>query len=240
MTLLLTASQPSMAQGLEAGSMQSINPQGGILGPDQDSLLPPEVVPLDPSTASALSNNQTQARQQNMQQMDMQNMDTAPGLMAPQPVQNASAPNPQDLRQQAFGQLYGGQTSLPPDAMQQIWRAGQQAPQQNAGTQNGNPNNFPGMPDAMPGGPNYQMANNQPNQQGYVAQSQTLTAQSKNQPSQQNTRRGGISNVLNYASAFGAGAMTSSFFMNPGNAWLGAGMFGMTMTGLGVRNNSRF
>lgn len=243
-SLLLTATQPSLAQGMEAGVMQSINPTGALLGPEQDSLLPPEVVPLDPNSASTLSNNQAQARQFDMQG----SMDTAPGLLAsPQPMPVAPAANTGNMRQQAFNQLYGGQSSLPPDANQQIWRSGQATPEMTNGMpgMQGGPGSMagampPGMaPSPMPGGPNYQMANN-PQQQGYVAQSQTLTAQSKNQPSQTNTRRGGISNMINYASAFGAGALTSSFFTNPGNAWLGAGMFGMTMTGLGVRNNSRF
>lgn len=239
MSLLATAIQPSFAQGMEAGVMQSINPSGSILGPEQDSLLPPEVVPLDPNTSSTLSNNQAQARQIN----NMQSMDTAPGLLAPS-MPAAPQANAMDMRNQAFNQLYGGQSALPPDAQQQIWRAGQNTPELGpngmpAGMANGMPNSgFPGMASPMPGGPNYQMANNP--QQGYVAQSQTLTAQSKNQPSQVSSKRGGISNVLNYATAFGAGALTSSFFTNPGNAWLGAGMFGMTMTGLGVRNNSRF
>lgn len=243
-TLLLSA-QPVLAQGLEAGSMQSLTPSS-ILGPEQDSLLPPEVVPLDPNTANSLSSSQAQARQMGMQ--SAQNMDTAPGLMA-SPMPMAQGGNPNDMRRQAFDQLYGGQTSLPQDAMQQVWRAGQQInepalvpgmmPQ--GGMQQGGmmpPNGMPNMMASQPGGPNYQMANNQ--QQGHIAQSQTLTAQSKNQPSHTNTKRGGISNILNYGAAFGAGALTSSFFTNPGNAWLGAGMFGMTMTGLGVRNNSRF
>ncbi|MBX9690330.1 MAG: hypothetical protein K2X27_26690 [Candidatus Obscuribacterales bacterium] len=222
---LLSIPTAAMAQGMEAGSWQTMSPSSAI-GPEQDSLLPPEVVPFDPATAANYSASQAQSREAAM---------NVPGL-APQS-------NPKDMRQQALGQLYGNQNSLPPAAMNQIWRAGQQAqqaqfpqfpPQGNA------QGAVPGMvpPQAQAGAPNYQMANNQEMQQGYIAQSQTLTGGSQNQPQQVNTKRGGISNMLNYASAFGAGALTSGFWSN--NPWMGAGIFGMTMTGMGVRNNSRF
>jgi hypothetical protein len=164
-----------------------------------------------------------------------------PGLV------NQDATSPTDMRRQALSQLYGNQSTLPPNAMNQIWRAGQtpvqQPPQQP----------LPGQPSAsLPpvggnfgqapsqiGGPNYQMANNaqQTTHEGYIAQSQTLTGSSTNEPVQQNTRRGGFSNMLNYGAA-GALGLGSSLMMH--NPWLGAGMFGMTMTGFGVRNNSRF
>ena len=223
---LLSAAVPAHAQGMEAGYMQTLSPSSAI-GPEQDSLLPPEVVPLDPTTANTLSASQAQSRQASMTGGNV------PGL--------SSDPSPKDLRQQAYGQLYGNQTTLHPNAMNQIWRAGQQPmqqPMQNAGMMPPGMNNQPMPANSQPGGPNFQMADNQQMQQGYIAQSQTLTGSSQNQPQQVNTRRGGLSNVLNYASAFGAGALTSGFWS--GNPWLGAGIFGMTMTGMGVRNNSRF
>ena len=235
---LLLAAAPVQAQGMEAGYMQTISPSASI-GPDQDSLLPPEVVPLDPATASSLSASQAQARQANMAAASQ----SVPGL-------SDSAPNPMALRQQAFGQLLGDQTTMPPDAMNKIWRAGlrpqetapMQAPQDPSMMSQapGMMQQAPDMAPAQLGGPNYQMANNQQMQQGYIAQSQTLTGGSNNQPQQnsQSTRRGGLSNFLNYAGAFGAGAMTSGFFTN--NPWMGAAVFGSTMTGFGVRNNSRF
>lgn len=229
---LMLATAPTMAQGLEAGTMQSINPSASI-GPDQDALLPPEVVPLDPNSASALSASQAQSRQAAM--AAGQPAAAVPGL--------TDSGNPMDLRRQALGQLMGDQTVLPPDAMNKIWRAGLQpslAQQQSTA-----PGMAPQSPDMMAsqapsslGGPNFQMANNQQMQQGYIAQTQTLTGGSNNQPQQVNTRRGGLSNILNYAGAFGAGAMTSGFWGN--NPWMGAGMFATTMTGFGVRNNSRF
>lgn len=220
----------AQAQGMDAGYMQTISPSAS-LGPEQDSLLPPEVVPLDPGTANSLSASQAQSRQASM----ASGSSNVPGLTS----------NAQDLRQQAFGQLMGDQSTLPPNAMNQIWRAGQQpamaAPQMQSQAPGMMPPQGmmnPAMAQSQPGGPNYQMANNQQMQQGYIAQSQTLTGSSQNQPQQVNTRRGGLSHVLNYAGAFGAGALTSGFWSN--NPWLGAGIFGMSMTGMGVRNNSRF
>lgn len=243
---LLLAAAPVQAQGMEAGYMQTISPSASI-GPDQDSLLPPEVVPLDPASATALNASRAQSRQASMASgqpiPELTPGQSVPGL-------TDSAPNPMALRQQAFGQLLGDQTTLPPDAMNKIWRAGLRPQQTPPGQAPQDPNMMsqaPGMmqpaPDMAPaqlGGPNYQMANNQQMQQGYIAQSQTLTGASNNQPAQNshNTRRGGLSNFLNYAGAFGAGAMTSGFWSN--NPWMGAGMFGATMTGFGVRNNSRF
>jgi len=230
---LMLATAPTMAQGMEAGTMQSINPSASI-GPDQDALLPPEVVPLDPGSASALSASQAQSRQAAMSAGS-----SVPGL--------TDSGNPMDLRRQALGQLMGDQTVLPPDAMNKVWRAGlQPSLAQQQTTAPGMAPQAPGMdmmssssmaPNSL-GGPNFQMANNQQMQQGYIAQTQTLTGGSNNQPKQVNTRRGGLSNILNYAGAFGAGAMTSGFWSN--NPWMGAGMFATTMTGFGVRNNSRF
>ncbi len=241
---LLLQAQPVLAQGMEAGYMQTMSPSSSI-GPEQDSLLPPEVVPLDPSTASSLSASQAQTREASM----ASSQQSVPGMVdadTAAPIQAApfQAAPPQDLRKQAFDQLYGGQNTLPPDAMQKIWRAGQQPaqaamPMQAQDQANSMASMAPQFaPQSQMGGPNYQMAANQQMQQGYIAQSQTLTGPSQNQPQQVNTKRGGLSNILNYASAFGAGALTSGFWSN--NPWMGAGMYGMTMTGFGVRNNSRF
>ncbi len=238
---VLTAATPVSAQGLEAGNWQTISPSGGI-GPEQDSLLPPEVVPLDPAAASSLSASQAQSRQSSMAGQANNYSGNVPGLV------NQDAAAPADLRKQAFNQLYGGQSTLPPNAMNQIWRAGQtpmanqaQAPAPMPGQHSDSlppiSGNF-GQPASQMGGPNYQMANNQQQtHEGYIAQSQTLTGGSTNQAQQVNTRRGGFSNMLNYGAA-GAMGLGSSLMMH--NPWLGAGIFGMTMTGFGVRNNSRF
>lgn len=249
LSIALVTAPAAQAQGMDAGYMQTMSPSAG-LGPEQDSLLPPEVVPLDPGMANSLSASQAQTRQA-IDPVDMGSLPAnVPGLISPQAQGNTG-----DMRNQAFNQLYGNQ-NLPQNANQQIWRAGQRAiqpqlqPMQSAPMQappvipiSGSAPNLMAPGDlaqgqSQLGGPNYMMANNQQMQEGYVAQSQTLTGSSRNQPQQVNTKRGGLSNILNYAGAFGAGALTSGFWSN--NPWMGAGMFATTMTGMGVRNNSRF
>lgn len=185
---------------------------------EQDSLLPPEVVPLDPNAANSLSVSQAQNRQSNFANGSDA---AAPGLVGNGGAQMSA----QDMRKQAFEALYAqGQNQMP---QEMPWRAGQQ------------PANMSMAAQPMQQNQPYPMADNQ-TQQGYVAQSQTLTGGPKNQPQQKNTRRAGLSNVVNYATAFGAGAIMSGFLVRPTSPLLGAGMYGMTMTGLGVRNNSRF
>lgn len=216
-SLLLATANAAQAQSME-GTMEGMS--------SEDSLLPPEVVPFDPSVANSMTASQAQSRQSNMTgSADM----SAPGLVGNQPAQSA-----QDIRKQAFESLYaqGGQNQMPQSGQ---WRAGN--PLQRPGNA---PGNVPGM-QGMPGQPYApMMANNQQQQQGYAAQSQTLTGAPKAQPQQRSTRRAGFSNVLNYATAFGAGAIMSGFLIRPNNALLGSGMYGLSMTGLGVRNSSRF
>ncbi len=48
------STSPVMAQGMQAGQMEQLSQMSG-LGADQESLLPPEVVPLDPQAAAKLS-----------------------------------------------------------------------------------------------------------------------------------------------------------------------------------------
>jgi hypothetical protein len=74
------------------------------------------------------------------------------------------------------------------------------------------PPGFGMAPQNQLGAPNYQMANNQTtNGQGYHAQSQTLTGGSQNQPTQQNTHRGGFSNMFSAGASTGLGAIVNPF-----------------------------
>lgn len=233
--VLLTAASVGTAgaQEMGAGSMEAMSPSS-MIGPDQDSLLPPEVVPLDPRAASAMSAAQGQNRQQaNSMPVMPSYTGNAPGL------QEMSA---QDMRRQAFESLYGqpqpGQ--MPMQQMQQQWRAGQQLPQapmepamamqQPPGLVGGTMQNQYPMPIALGNAP----------QDAPPAQSQTLTGGPKQQPVKKDILRKGFSNVFNAATVFGAGALTSAALMKPNNPWLGAGFYGMTMTGLGNRNSFRF
>lgn len=220
--LFITATA-TLAAGAQEAGMEA------MVGPDTDSLLPPEVVPLDPRAASAMSSSQSQARQMSDPGMAMQD---APGL-----VQSSA----QDMRRQAFESLYGGAQAQQPPALdmnggqpQQQWRAAQpiepsQMMQQQPFAQPMPPQGQ--YPMAMGGAP-----------QGATmpAQAQTLTGGPKTQPVQRDIRRAGFSNVFNAATAFGAGALTSAVMMRPNNPWLGAGFYGLTMTGLGNRNAFRF
>lgn len=215
--IILVASAATAAGAQEMG-MEAI-------GPDQDSLLPPEVVPLDPRSASAPA----QSSQYSQAAMPNQNYNNAPGLA------QGSA---QDMRRQAFESLYGSTQAQQPPAMPMNnggqWRA--QAPVDPSLMMQQQPYSPPAMPQGQ-----YPMAMGN-GQQGapMPAQSQTLTGGPKSQPVQRDIRRTGFSNVLSAASAFGAGALGSAALMRPTNPWLGAGFYGMTMTGLGNRNSFRF
>ncbi len=227
LTLLLSfsgAGQLAVAQ--DAGSMGSYSPSSTI-GPDQDSLLPPEVVPLDPSAANSLVSSQAESRQA---QLTDSVSDNVPGLVNAGPSGMQTA---QDFRKAAFNSLCG-QGQLPQQPLNQ-WRAGQvnqdmgsnswQTGQNQMGA-----NSFGNQP--YPQGQNMMAA--QP------AQSQTLTGGVKNKPKVHDIRRGGFSNALSAVAGFGAGALTAGALIRPYSPLVGMGMFGMTMTGFGVRNAFRF
>ncbi len=80
---------------------------------DQDSLLPPEVVPLDPNAASRMTQSQAQYRAANMTPSAPSSSQSIPGLgsqsLSQEPVQSA-----QEFRNQAFNSLYNQGTLAPP------------------------------------------------------------------------------------------------------------------------------
>lgn len=192
---------------------------------NMDSLLPPEVVPLDPSAASALAANQADSRS-----MQMGQDAAAPGLVGGDNG-NTGMQSAQDYRKSAFDALYN-QGQLP---QQPQWRAGQANQPQGAGQQ-------PGF--APPGSPQYGQYPNTPGMTAgalYSAhQTQTLSGAPKNQAVRRDIRKGGFTHALSAIAGFGAGAITRGALMNPQSSMMGLGMFGATMTGFGVRNASRF
>lgn len=219
LTLLVTASvscQAALAQEApSAGSYSS----SSTLGPDQDSLLPPEVVPLDPSTASSLSAAQAQKRQSSpLGSSYATEGSIVPGLVEtgiPNGMQTAK-----DARNAAFQSLYG-QGQLP---QQQPMLQGSQS--------------FVGQQPMINGSgsaPYGAVA-----QQPMPTQSQTLSGGSKHQAKIRDIRRGGISNTLSALAGFTGGAVAATALMRPYNPAMGLGMFGLTMTGFGVRNAFRF
>lgn len=218
LTLLLAATvscQVAMAQdSSSAGSYSS----SSSLGPDQDSLLPPEVVPLDPATANSLSAAQAEKRQTSSYGSGATEGSVVPGLVSngvPNGMQTAK-----DARNAAFNSLYGqGQIPQQPQSVgiNQSYILGQ------------NPMNGSG---SAPYGSSAQPV--------MPAQSQMLSGGSKIKPKIHDIKRAGFSNVISGLAGFGAGAMTAGALMRPTNSMAGLGIFGLTMTGFGVRNAFRF
>jgi hypothetical protein len=219
LTLLLTCAgsvQLAVAQdSASAGSYSAAN----ALGPDLDSLLPPEVVPLDPASANSMSAAQAAKRQSTLGAATEQS--NAPGLMNSGMPGNQGMQTAQEARKAAFDSLYGQPTLQ----QQPAFRAGEVSQSQMIGQ---NPMNNPTL------APYQQAPNTMP------AQSQTLTGGSKVKPIVRDIRRAGMSNAISAMAGFGAGALMSGAMIRPSNPMMGLGIFGMTMTGFGVRNAFRF
>lgn len=238
----------SLALGIIAAgpAVQAQSTDDGSMGMD---LLPPEVVPLDPTAASQLSATQAESRQ-------MSGSEAAPGLVAGD--NNSGMQSAQDFRKSAFESLYN-QGQLPAQ-QQPVWRAGQVqygngAPAMPVNGMSGMPAGMPGMPGtampqhpqtgfAPPGSPQFGQYPSTPGMTNgalYSAhQTQTLSGAPKSKPVVRDVRKGGFSHALSAIAGFGAGAITHGALMNPQSAMMGLGMFGATMTGFGVRNASRF
>jgi hypothetical protein len=202
------------------------------LGLDQDSLLPPEVVPLDPASASQMASSQAQSRASDMA--------SAPGLSSPQASpsnmlpQNGGGSSAQDFRKDAYNSLYN-QGSLP-------------AAQNNSGLQ--------GMQGQMGSTPGQLGNGSMPGQQSNLGQSPWMAA---NGAPQQQTLMGGVQNppsqhgnakfntakhVLSTAAGFGGGMAVGAMMFSRGSsspaAALGMGLLGAGMLNYGLRNAFRF
>jgi hypothetical protein len=214
----VSAGQSAFAQGANTAGNYSPN---GTLGADQESLLPPEVVPLDPSAANSMSSAQATNRQ-----TQVTDANSIPGLVPT--AQGKGTISAKDFRQSAFDNLYsqGQAPGQNPSQMPQGWQQAGEV-NYNQGQQNSLQNMY--SPQAQ------QMANNQ------APQAQTLTGPPKTKPKRHDTRRGGFTNTMNGLATFGAGALSATYMMNrPGNALMGLGMWGLTTTGFGTRNGFRF
>ena len=218
LTLILTCAgsvQVALAQdSASAGSYSAAN----ALGADQDSLLPPEVVPLDPVAANSMSAAQAARRQSTLGAATEQS--NAPGLVNSGMPSGQGMQTAQEARKAAFDALYGQ-----PTLQQPAFRAGEVSQNQLIGQ---NPMNNPTL------APYQQAPNTMP------AQSQTLSGGSKTKPIIRDIRRAGISNTISAVAGFGAGALMSGALIRQTNPMMGLGIFGMTMTGFGVRNAFRF
>jgi hypothetical protein len=196
--------------------------QDAMLG---DDLLPPEVVPLDPTTASSVQAPRATAPNAGAGAV------ATDGQVVPGLVNNGVPGNMQtakDARAAAFNALYGqGQLQ-----QQQPFAAG--------GVMQ---NQVPGMDpnaNAMNGSGSGAYGSQVAAQPPMTASTQRLSGPTKNQPKIRDTKRGGLSNGISAVSAFGTGALLSGALMRNTNPMMGLGIFGLTMTGFGVRNAFRF
>lgn len=208
--LFLCGNQVS-AQGLEAGQMGSLS-QSQALAPDHDSLLPPEVVPLDPAVATRMQ----MAQGTRTADVAVPSSQIAPGLSAQDFNGMHSA---RDFRQAALNSLMNHQGQwdgqFPQSA--QVMAASQAGmPGQNQGTAAGQ------------------------TQTGVVSHhaSQTLTGAGKIPQVQRDTRRSGFSNKFSSGVALLSGFGMGGYGFP--NSMFGLGRFGLGLTGFGSRNGFRF
>jgi hypothetical protein len=233
LTVLLTTSgvgQIAQAQGQDvtAGSFSS----AATLGPDQDSLLPPEVVPLDPAAASAMAQAQATSRQQAdlSAASAMTASDNVPGL-----ANNAAGANannvPGLVNDSQGGQEYQSVKDFKKAAFE--YAASQHAAANNPNNMWASGVAFNQQPQTQP--PADQLSS-QTMQPKVPHQSQTMSGAPTKRAPNFGIRRGGITSIISAAAGFGAGALTASYMFNPSNAWLGAGVYGMGLS----RNAFRF
>ena len=212
--LVLAISAASVGQfafAQDATSTGSTASQTSTLGAEPDSLLPPEVVPLDPAAASAAA---VQAAKSQSQALPA---GSVPGLVDSQ-NNNTGMISAREFRKDAMNSLYN-QGQLP-----------QQQQQQGGVSLMNNPNSPYSSPYA-----DTTMANNQP------PQSQTLTGGSRNTPKSQDIRRGGLTNTASGLAGLGmAGFMGYSLYRpNATSLLMGVGMWSLMTTGFGTRNGFR-
>lgn len=163
------------------------------LGMDQDSLLPPEVVPVDPAVAARMARNQSHSQSSFDTTPDTANV---PGLVPD--YQAGANNNPYKQMQKAMNDSMHGRAAMPAFPNNQA-----QLNQINANMGGTNPYLVPMGTNPVPN----QAAQNMVNQ-GMVAvnspisdgpgfgQSQTLTGGSTNPIVRRDTRRGGASNAF--------------------------------------------
>jgi len=188
---------------------------------EQDSLLPPDVVPLDPAVGQKMSQAQAAARQNNSMNNGSYGQQSA---MAGDPSgMNSGMPSGNDGGMQNYSQ-----GNMQPN-MQAMGQPGMQ----------GQPN-VPGTTGTsdwiMPGG---QSQNSPTTAYGNVSQTQTLTAPPSNPIVRRTTRRGGMGTAVSALAGFGAGALVGTMIRRP-NSLFGLGTTGLMMTGFGTRGGYRF
>ena len=223
LTLLMAASSAGQIACAQAMDGSGFAP----LSNEQDSLLPPEVVPLDPSAANSMTAAQAANRQ-----AQTSDPGSVPGL-----VSNANKNgtiSARDFRRDALDSMYNQNPSAMQQQQQQQW--------QGAGMGN-NQGQTPGMNSQMgsPYGsqPPYTGQVDMANANAQPAQSQTLSGGSNKQQTIQNTNRGGFTNNASGVTTGALGAFSFLYRANPMNALMSVGMWGLMLNGFGNRNGFR-
>jgi hypothetical protein len=202
---------------------EGLSAQAAGLGLDQDSLLPPEVVPLDASAASKMAQSEAQSRAADMTSNPT---GTSTGYS---PASNQSAPgmspaaqgmSAQDFRKAAFDSLYN-----------------QGTPPANFLTQQ-NPNLLPQQPQSGQM-PNYLGGTHQSGWQGANSppQTQMLTG-SASKPKKPNEKVKAISRLLATTVTVGGTVLVGAMMMRTSSpqAALGMGLMGSSMLNYGLRS----
>lgn len=219
---------PAAAQGFETPLLD----QAASMSPGQDSLMPPEVVPMQVDSTPAANNSSISGMSMGATQGSLTDPMANVGGM------NTGMQNARQFRQQMFQSLFQpGQTALPPQ--------GQSFDPNLSGDPNGSFTN-PGDPNFAPT-PLAQQGNGQPswlssntNQMASTApgQSQTLTGGSKQPIVRRDIRRGGAANNISGAMGLGGGLLFTQ--LRRPNSLFGLGFSALTLSGLGLRNGFRF
>jgi hypothetical protein len=241
----IAGAQQAYAQPAYAQPMQTSSSNFNISS-EQESLLPPEVVPLDPATAARMQQAQAQSRTEQTAQgpalaSDFGKYDGSLQAQTNNPATSAFGPNgaksAQEYRKAALEALTG-QSNVP---------VFQQNPLKAAPLQTAHLGNLPVMSTSAEDTELSQSPLINPNQnpttlatvpmqQGQV---QTLTGAPKTQPVRRDIKRAGFSHAFSAMTGFGSGLFMGSVLRNPSNL-MGIGMMGAAMTGFGSRNGFRF
>lgn len=204
------------------------------LGADQESLLPPEVVPMDPAVASQLSQSQAQSRQSGF---ESQPEAFQPGMTNARDSRKEafqSLMGREDLMQQANSQPAPSQFTPMNGAQMDQYAPGQLLPQaQQQMGQQFNQQQQPSMPHAS----DWQTPG-QNGQNSFPAQGQTLAGNIKRNPVK-GIARTGLSHTLTSLAAFGAGAYTMTMMRSPA-ALYSTGIMGVGLGNYALRSGFRF
>ncbi|MFN8554946.1 MAG: hypothetical protein U0103_26040 [Candidatus Obscuribacterales bacterium] len=228
----------TLVLGMFAANMPAAGAQG--MGPDQESLLPPEVVPLDPQVATKMTQSQAATRAMG----DSIDTQSAPGLVSNGGSNNVPAGLPlstgqsaQDFRQAAFNSLMGQPVTpaAPPvnPNLQMMQAQMGQAPgmtQPLSGQTGQSAWVTPGLtPSGMSG------------QSTGGTQSQTLSGGVKNPEIGRPSKLAKLSHGVGLATMLGSGVLVGAAMSRNPAAMYSTGLFGLGMANYALRNGlSRF